>query len=90
MAKPIDTPFGPMGAVANWLRANDIDPSDVPIEGPISIERDPLEGRSIRYAAMLRNQEGFHYADRATGAAAREERTVPLKAEPEGLAIDGA
>ena len=88
--EPINTPFGPADAVADWLRANDIDPNDVPITGPIIIERDPLEGRSIRYAALLRNEAGRHYVDQATGDAAREERTTSLKAEPEGLAVDGA
>lgn len=71
------TAYGPRAAVAGWLRANDIDPDDVPIEGPITIER----GR-IHYAAMLRNQAGHRYQDPSTGSAAREERSAPLKVAP--------
>ncbi|MGW0914663.1 hypothetical protein ACWD1Z_23340 [Streptomyces sp. NPDC002784] len=77
MPVPIETPFGPMDAVADWLRANDVEPNDVPIEGPITIE----EGH-IRYAALLRNEAGRRYVDESTGEAAREERTVQLKIDP--------
>ncbi|MGJ5897977.1 hypothetical protein ACSCBZ_39425 [Streptomyces niveiscabiei] len=77
MDKPIETPFGPMDAVANWLRANGIDPCDVPIHGPITID----QGR-IRYAAHLRNEAGRKYVDETTGDVAQEERTAPLKVEP--------
>lgn len=85
MPKAIETPYGPMEAVADWLRANDIEPTDVPIEGPIAIEHG-----HIKYGALLRNRDGRHYVDPETGDAAREERTTLLKVEPEGLTIDGA
>ncbi|MEU6491103.1 hypothetical protein ABZ890_12000 [Streptomyces sp. NPDC046984] len=77
MSVPRDTPYGPVDVVAAWLRANDIDPNDVPIEGPITIE----QGR-IHYAALLRNEAGHRHEDRATGRAAREERTAPLVVKP--------
>jgi hypothetical protein len=84
MPEPNDeTEYGPREAVAEWLAANDIDPRDVPIEGPITIEPNP-EGhrRRIRYAALLHDEHGRRYQDPATGDAAREERTAPLKVEP--------
>lgn len=90
MSRADETAYGSVTAVADWLYANGIDPNDVPFEGPITIERDPLEGRRIRYAALLRNDEGHRYVDPATGDAAREVRTAPLKVEPEGLTVDGA
>lgn len=83
MAVPAETPFGPIAAVADWLSANGIDPRDVPIEGPITIEPNPEgHGQCIRYAALLHDEHGRRYQDPATGDAAREERTAPLKAEP--------
>ena len=79
----VETPYGPREAVAEWLSANGIDPNDVPIEGPIAIELETVDGsRCIRYAALLRNETGHRYMDSATGDAAREERTEPLKVEP--------
>ena len=83
MPVPVETPYGPMEAVADWLRANDIDPNDVPINGPISIEHEVTSGdRRIRYAAMLRNEAGRHYLDEGTRAVAQEDHTAPLKIEP--------
>ncbi|NEA61351.1 hypothetical protein [Streptomyces sp. SID12488] len=83
MARPIATPFGPMDAVADWLRANDIDVTVVPIDGPIAIEPDTDGcGRRIRYAAHLRNEQGRKYVDETTGDVAQEERTTPLKIDP--------
>jgi hypothetical protein len=77
MDKPVLTPFGPMDAVADWLRANDIDPCDVPIHGPITIGHE-----RIQYAAHLRNEAGRKYVDETTGDVAQEKRTAPLKVEP--------
>lgn len=77
MPVPVETPSCPPAAVADWLRANGINPNDVPIGGPITIER----GR-IRYAVLLRNETGDRYVDPTTGDAARGERTAALKAEP--------
>lgn len=67
----------------DWLGANGIDPSDVPVHEDITIE--PLTfdgGRAIRFTALLRNAEGGKYLDEATGDAARDERIVPLVVDP--------
>lgn len=77
-----ETPYGPREAVAEWLAANGIDPNDVPLHSAIVIERDPLEGRSIRHTAMLRNAAGLLEHDWRTDAPKAEQRTTPLKAEP--------
>ncbi|MFF8910177.1 hypothetical protein [Streptomyces olivaceoviridis] len=78
-----ETAYGPVDAVASWLRANDINPNDVPINGHIAIELETIGGaRCIRYTALLRNEQGYHYHDPETDQAAQEERTTPLKAEP--------
>jgi len=77
MPRLTETPFGPVDAVADWLRANDIDPNDVPIGGPLAVE-----GGRIHYAALLRNEAGHRYVNESTGDAAREERTAPLKIKP--------
>ncbi|MGW1796937.1 hypothetical protein ACWCQN_13220 [Streptomyces sp. NPDC001984] len=91
MPVPVETPYGPVTAVADWLRANDIDPNDVPIDGPITIEPLTMGGaRCIRYAALLRNERGRHYEDPGTGDVAREERIQPLKVEPpENVQVTG-
>jgi hypothetical protein len=77
MPKLTETPYGPVDAVADWLRANDIDPRDVPVEGPIAIDQG-----HIRYTVLLRNEDGHLYRDPVTDDAAREERTAALKVEP--------
>jgi len=77
MPVPVETSYGPREAVAEWLTVNDIDPNDVPIEGPITIDQG-----HIHYAVLLRNEDGHRYMDASTGDAAREERTAPLTAEP--------
>lgn len=66
-----------------WLRANGIDPSDVPVYEDIAIEQSTPGGdRTIRFTAYLRNADGRLYLDEVTGEAAREERTVPLVVDP--------
>ena len=77
MPKLVVTPYGPVDAVAGWLRANDIDPSDVPIDGPITIEQG-----HIHYAALLRNEDGHRYVDESTGDVAWGNQTAPLKVDP--------
>jgi hypothetical protein len=92
MPVPLETPYGPREAVADWLRVNGIDPDDVLIEGPISIELETIGGdRCIRYAALLRNEQGYRYHDPATDQAAREERTARLKVDPpENVQVTGS
>ncbi|WP_432589935.1 hypothetical protein ABVG11_34235 [Streptomyces sp. HD1123-B1] len=67
----------------DWLRANGIDPGDVPITQDITIEPLPIGGaRVIRYTAYLRNADGRKYLDEVTGEAAQEERTASLVVDP--------
>jgi hypothetical protein len=78
-----ETAYGPISAVAEWLRANGIDPADVPVDARLVIERDTLGGhRHIRYTALLRNELGHLHHDSVTGREAAEERTVRLRVEP--------
>jgi len=86
-----ETVHGPVRAVADWLRANGIDPMDVPVHSRISIEPGASEGdRRIRYAELLRNELGHLRHDPATGRAAAEERTTALKVEPpENVRVHG-
>lgn len=66
-----------------WLRANGIDPGDVPVHEDITIEPLTLGGdRAIRHTVYLRNADGAKYLDEATGDAAQEERIVPLVVDP--------
>lgn len=64
----------------DWLHANGIDHSDIPIDRPLTIE--PTDkGQLIRYTVLLRNDHGRHYLadpDHPEKGAAREGRTVPL------------
>jgi hypothetical protein len=64
-----------------WLRANHIDPCDVPTDATITIE----DGAVIRYEVFCRDTTGHKYLadpDDTEKGAAREERTVPLLASP--------
>ncbi|MFE9687985.1 hypothetical protein [Streptomyces sp. NPDC006285] len=84
-----ETVHGPVHAVAEWLRANGIDPQDVPIDSDITIGTEPFGGaRHIRYSALLRNELGHLHHDPATGRAAVEARTALLVVEaPENVKI---
>lgn len=64
----------------DWLSANSIDPNEIPIESPVTIEPGD-SGHRIRYTAMLRNANGRKYLidpDNPDKGVAAEERTVPL------------
>lgn len=91
MPVPVETPYGPRGAVAEWLIANDIDPNVVPINGPIAIETTPgIRGWHIRYTAHLLNEDGRKYVDETTGDVAQEQRTASLKVSPpENVQVPG-
>ncbi|GHC28989.1 MULTISPECIES: hypothetical protein [Streptomyces rochei group] len=67
--------------LCKWLRANRIDPCDVPPDAAITIEAAD-SGCLIRYTAHLRNDSGHKYLDTATDTVAQEERTVPLVTDP--------
>lgn len=67
----------------DWLRANGIEPNDVPTDSTVTIEPGDCGSavrhtHVVRHAVYLRNATGFHYEDPATNGAAREDRTVPL------------
>ncbi|WP_372352657.1 hypothetical protein [Streptomyces sp. KL116D] len=67
--------------IQEWVRANNIDPSDVPVDADMTIEDTP-DGRVIRYAANLRDAEGGRLLADPAGGVQQEERTVPLVVEP--------
>lgn len=70
----------------DWLRANGIEPNDIPIDSTVTIEPGDCGSavrhtHFIRHTAYLRNEHGRHYLadpDHPDKGAAREERTVPL------------
>lgn len=67
-----------------WLRANGIDPCDVPTDTTLTVETTDT-GTVIRYDAYLRDEHGRKYlADPHddTKGAAREQRTTPLTVPP--------
>lgn len=66
----------------SWLRANYIDPEDVPSEAEITVETSVDGARLIRYTAYLRNEDGAKYLDESIGEAAQETRTAPVQVEP--------
>lgn len=73
---------GQLPALQDWLRANGLDPRCVD-KAPITVEQRDSKA-VIRYTAALRDTDGHRYRDPVTDGAAREERTVPLLAEPPG------
>ncbi|MDQ1037274.1 hypothetical protein QFZ75_003690 [Streptomyces sp. V3I8] len=81
---PVVACSGRLPELRDWLRANGVDPSDVPVHEDITVEPLTLDGtgRVIRFTAYLRNAAGRLYLDEATGDAAREERIVPLVVDP--------
>ncbi|MER6834259.1 hypothetical protein ACFWHF_12070 [Streptomyces griseoincarnatus] len=85
------TAYGPREAVADWLRANDIDPCDVPLDAHISIEPLTLGGdRCIRYTAVVRDEGHVRYDPQRRGPAS-EQRIAVLKADPPAdVLIDGS
>jgi hypothetical protein len=58
--------------IAAWLRANDIDPSDVPIDSPIKVAPKG-DGKVIRYETFIRTSAG-----RFPSALVREQHEAPL------------
>lgn len=83
MPVPADqTEYGPRAAVADWLAANGIDPGNVPLPSTIVIERDPVEGRTISYTAVLRSEDGRIRYDPQVDGPKVEGRSAPLKVEP--------
>lgn len=71
-----------------WLRANGVNPDDIPTDTTTTVEPGSPEGPLvIRYEVYLRNEDGHkHLADPADEGkgAAREWRTTPLAVLPPG------
>lgn len=68
-----------------WLRSNGINPDDVPIHEPITIET--ADGQEhIHYVVYLRDETGHRYVDPDDpDQAAQEKRAMPLVDEPLGI-----
>lgn len=70
----------------DWLRANGIEPNDIPIDSEVTVEPGDCGSavrhtHVIRHAVYLRNEHGHHYLadpDHPEKGAAREERALPL------------
>ncbi|MEW2426216.1 hypothetical protein AB0911_37695 [Streptomyces nigra] len=72
-------------SVIEWLKANEIDPIDVPADSSLTIDEDPVQGfRIIRYTALLRNELGHIVIDKVTGQPAVCGRSARLLVEPNG------
>jgi hypothetical protein len=75
------TPDG-MRAVQAWLRANGIEPSDVPMDSEMVLE-DSTFGMLIRYEAFRTDEHGRRYVDPDDpDRAATENRTALLQLPP--------
>ncbi|MET9734296.1 hypothetical protein ABZZ79_27755 [Streptomyces sp. NPDC006458] len=82
MARPIETAYGPLPAVAGWLRANGVDLCDVPIDADIVIEPMTLDGaRCIRYTHLVREDGRIRY-DPLRGGPEVTLGFAPLSVEP--------
>ncbi|MFC8124652.1 hypothetical protein [Streptomyces sp. NPDC057302] len=69
--------------LCDWLRANGVDPTAVPVGEDVTIEPLTLGGeRAIHYTVLLRNAEGHFYRDEDTDGAAQAACMVPLVAQP--------
>lgn len=71
---------GRTDAIAEWARANGLDPHEVSVAHDVTIEDRP-DGAVIRCMVLARNELGNKYAT-ADGTVAVEECTVPLVVEP--------
>ncbi|MFF5795768.1 hypothetical protein [Streptomyces albogriseolus] len=73
---------GGMHAVQAWMRANSINPDDVPVHSEIALE-DSAFGMLVRYEAYLLNEDGRRYVDPDNpDRAATENRTALLQLPP--------
>ncbi|MFJ3043661.1 hypothetical protein [Streptomyces tendae] len=73
-------------AVCAWLRANGIDPDNVPQDADLYLEPapegDPYTGRYLHYEVFHLNSDGRRHVDERGLSAARERRMTPLLVEP--------
>ncbi|MEW2187685.1 hypothetical protein AB0900_30840 [Streptomyces cellulosae] len=71
-----------LDAIRAWLKANNINPSDVPIRGDLYLEPDPDGGQRIAYEAFHLDSQGRKHVDERGTGAAIERRTTPLLVDP--------
>ncbi|KIF66225.1 hypothetical protein HY68_36540 [Streptomyces sp. AcH 505] len=71
-------------AVADWLRANGVDPNHVPRDTDLTISTSPDGTRHLNYEAFVVDSEGRKMVDERGTSAAIEPRTVPLAVPPPG------
>lgn len=65
-----------------WLRANGINPSDVPIHGDLYLDPGPDGTPHIHYEAFHLDSEGRRHVNERGQNAAIERRTTPLLVDP--------
>ena len=71
-----------LDAIRAWLKANNINPSDVPIRGDLYLEPDPDGGQRIAYEAFHLDSQGHRHVDERGESAAIERRHTPLLVDP--------
>lgn len=71
-----------LDALRAWLKANNINPSDVPIRGDLYLEPDPAGGQRIVYEAFHLTADGHRHVDERGENAAIERRATPLLVDP--------
>ncbi|WP_371099898.1 hypothetical protein [Streptomyces sp. PU_AKi4] len=69
-------------ALCAWLRANGINPNEVPIHGNLYLEPGSDDTRNIVYEAFHLTEDGHRHVDERGLNAAIERRAVPLLVEP--------
>lgn len=69
-------------ALCQWLTANGINPSDVPIDADLTITTEPDGTRLIRYEAFVLDADGHRIVDERGQDVAIETRTTRLNVEP--------
>ncbi|MFI0900578.1 hypothetical protein [Streptomyces sp. NPDC020983] len=68
--------------LCTWLRANGIDPNNVPLDADMTIESDATAQRWIRTEIYAINANGDRFMNAYGTNAARDRIMTPLKAEP--------
>lgn len=69
-------------ALCTWLRANSINPNDVPLHGDLYLEAGPDGTQHIVYEAFHLTADGYRHVDERGLNAATERRTTPLLVDP--------
>ena len=72
-------------ALCDWLTANGINPSTIPVDADLTIDTHPDNSRHIAYEAFVLNQDGNIMVDERGTGPAIEKRTTPLLLDPPTL-----